>query len=145
MSFNFMAAVTICSEFGAPKNKVWHCFRCLLELVRHNSCYVSRWCYLTISSFAALFSSCLQSFWASVSFPMSQLFTSGDQSIGASASVLPVNIQEWFPLGLTDWISLQSKGLSRIFQYHRSKHQFFNSQSSLWPTSHIHTWLLEEP
>ena len=82
-----------------------------------NSCPWSRWCYITISSSATPFSFCLQSFPASGSFPMSQLFTSRGQSIAASASssVLPVNIQGWFPLGLTGLISLPSKGLSRVF------------------------------
>ena len=82
-----------------------------------NSCTSSWWCHATISSSVVPFSSHLQSFPASGSFPMSQFFTSGDQSIGVSAlaSVLPVNIQDWFPLGLTGWISLQSKGLSRVF------------------------------
>ena len=78
-----------------------------------NSCPLSQWCHPTNSSFAAPFSFCLQSFPASGSFPMSQLFASGGQSIGTSASAS--NIQGWFPLGLTAWISLQSKGLSRIF------------------------------
>ena len=76
-----------------------------------DSCLLSQWCYLTISSSAAPFSCCLQSFPASGSFPVSWLFASGDQSFGASASVLPINIQGWFPLGLTSLISLQSKGL----------------------------------
>ena len=82
-----------------------------------NSCPLGWWCHPTISSSAVPFSSCLQSFPASGSFPMSQLFASGGQSIGASASalVLPMNIQDWFPLGLTGLISLQSKGLSRVF------------------------------
>ena len=82
-----------------------------------NSCPLSQWCHLTISSSFVPFSSCLQSFPASGSFQMSWLFASGGQSIGASASasVLPMNIQEWFPLRLTGWISLQSKGLSRVF------------------------------
>ena len=82
-----------------------------------NSCPVSRWCHLTISSSATLFSFCLQSFPASGSFPVSWLFESGGQTIGASASssVLPMNIQDWFPLGLTGLISLLSKGLSRVF------------------------------
>ena len=82
-----------------------------------NSCPLSRWCHPTISSSIVPFSSSLQSFPASESFQMSQLFTSGSQRIGVSAlaSVLPVNIQDWFPLGWTDWISLQSKGLSRVF------------------------------
>ena len=80
-----------------------------------NSCPLSQGCCLTISSSAALFSFCLQSFPASGSFPVSQLFTSGGQSIGASVSVLPMNIQDWFPLRLTGLISLQSKELSRVF------------------------------
>ena len=82
-----------------------------------NSCPSSWWCYPTISSSVIPFSSCPQSFLASGSFPVSQLFASGDQSIGvsASASVLPLNIQDWFPSGTTGWISLQSKGLSRLF------------------------------
>ena len=94
------------------------------------------------------FSSCLQSFPESESFPMSQFFVSGGPSIGASASgsVLPMNIQEWFPLGWTGWISLQSKGLSRVFLNTAvQKHQFFGSQPSLQSNSHIHTWLLEKP
>ena len=87
-----------------------------------NSCPLSQWCYLTISSSAAHFCFCLQSFPASGSFPMSRLFTSGSQSIGrASASVLSMDIQSWFPLGLTGLISLLSKGLSRFLQYHSSK------------------------
>ena len=86
-----------------------------------NSCPQSRWCHPTISSSAAPFSSFPQSFPASGSFLMSWLFTSGGQSIGASASVLPMNIQSWFPLGLTGLISLQSKGLSSLLQHHNSK------------------------
>ena len=82
-----------------------------------NTCPLSWWCHPTISSSVVPFSSCLQSFLASGSFPMSQCFASDDQSIGvsASASVLPMNIQDWFTLGWTGWISLQSKGLSRVF------------------------------
>ena len=93
-----------------------------------NSCPSSQWCHPTISSSAIPFSSCLQSFPASGSFPVSQFFTSGGQSIwaSASASVLPVNIQDWFPLWLTDLISLQSKRLSRVFSNTTvQKHQFF--------------------
>ena len=89
-----------------------------------------------------------QSFPASGSFPMSRLFASGDQSIGAlaSASVLPMNIQDWFPLGLTGLISLLSKGLWRVFSSTTiQKHQFFGNQPSLQFNSHIHTWLLEKP
>ena len=90
----------------------------------------------------------LQSLSASRTFPMSWLFTSGGQSIGASASssVLPMNIQGWFPLGLNELTSLLSKGLSRIFSRNTiQKHQFFGAQPSLWSNSHIHTWLLEKP
>ena len=111
-----------------------------------NSCPLSLWCYLTISSFAIPFSICLQSFPASGSFPVSWLFKSGGQSIGASASasVHPVNIQGWFPLGLTALISLMSKELSRSFSSTTiGKHQFFNAQPFLWSSSHIRTWLLE--
>ena len=83
---------------------------------------------------------------ASESFPMSWHFTSGGQSIGVSASVLPLNIQDWFPLGLTGLISLLSKGLSRVFSNITvQKHQFFSTQLSLWSSSHIHIWLLEKP
>ena len=95
-----------------------------------NSCPLSQWCHPTISSFVSPFSSCPQSFPASGSFPMSQIFASGGQSIGASAlaSVLPMNIQDWFPLGWTSWISLQSRGLSRVFSNTTvQKHQFFNA------------------
>ena len=93
-------------------------------------------------------SSCLQSFPASRSFPISRLFTSVGQSIGtsASASVLPMNIQGWFLLGLTGLISFQSKRLSRVFSNNTvQKHQFLGAQSTLWSNSHIHVWLLEKP
>ena len=92
-------------------------------------------------------SSCFQSFPASRSFTMSQLFTPSGQSIwaSASASVLPMNIHDWFPLGLTGWISLQSNGLLRVFSNTTfQKHQFFSAQPSLWSNSHICTWLLEK-
>ena len=102
----------------------------------------------TISSSVVPFSSCLQSFPASGSFPMSCLFASGGQSIGASASasaqVLSVNIQDWFPLGLTGLISLQAKGLSVFSRTTVQKHQFSSTQPSLWSSSQIHTWLLEK-
>ena len=100
----------------------------------------------TISSSVVSSSSCLQSFPASGSFPVSQFFLSDGQSIGASASasVLPMNIQDWSPLGWTDWLSLQSKGLSRVFSSTTvQKHEFLSVQPSLWFSSHIHTWLLE--
>ena len=99
-----------------------------------NSCPLSRWCHATISSSVIPLSSCLQSFPGSGSFQMSQFFSSGGQRIGVSASalVLPKNIQDWFPLGLADWISLQSKGLSRVFfNTTVQKHQFFSAQLSL--------------
>ena len=97
-----------------------------------NSCPSSWWCHPTISSSVIPFSSCLQSFPASGSFPMSQFFTSGDQRIGASASVLPMNIQDWFPLRWTGLISLQSKGVSRVFSNTTiQKHQFFRDRFSI--------------
>ena len=113
-----------------------------------NSCLSSRWCHPTISSSVVPFSSHLQSFPAPGSFPMSQFFASGGQRIGvsASASVLTMSIQDWSPLGWTDWISLQSKGLSRVFSNTiAQKHQFFITQLFWWSNSHIHTWLLEKP
>ena len=113
-----------------------------------NSCPSSQWCHPTISSSVLSFSSCLQSFPASGSFSVSKFFASGGQSteVSASASHLPVNVQDWFLLGLTGWISLQSKGLSRVFSSTRpQKHQFFSTQLSLFSKSHIHTWLLEKP
>ena len=158
-----MAVVTICSAFGAPQNKLCHCFHCLpiylqfshsvvsdslwphglqhtrppcpspIPGIYPDSCPLSRWCHPTISSSLIPFS-CLQSFPASGSFPMNQIFASGGQSIGASASasVLPMNIQDWFPLGWTGWISLLSKGLSRVFSNTTAqKHQFFSAQFSL--------------
>ena len=113
-----------------------------------NSYPSSRWCHPTISSSVVPFSSCLQSFPASGSFSLSQFFTSSGQSIGIStlASALPMNIQDWFLLELNSWISLQSKGLSRVFSNTTvQKHQFFSTQLSLWSNSQIHTWLLEKP
>ena len=113
-----------------------------------NSCPSSQWWHPTIASSVIPFS-CLQTFPASGSFQVSQFFiASGDQSIGvsASASVLPMNTQDWFPLGWMGWISLQSKGLSRVFSNTTvQKHQFFGAQLSLQPNSHIHTWPLEKP
>ena len=114
--------------------------------VCESSCSLSRWCHPTVTSSMFLSSSCPQSFPASGSFPMSWLFASGDQSIGvsASASVLPMSIQDWFPLGLTGLTSLQSKGLSRVFSNTTvQKHPFFGSQSSSWSNSHICTRLLD--
>ena len=113
-----------------------------------NSCPLNQWCHPIISSFVIPFSSRLQSFPASGPFPISQFFTSSGQSIGASASasVLPMNIQDRFPLGLTGLISLKSKGLSRVFSNTTlRKHQFFSAQLSSQSNSHIHTWPLEKP
>ena len=118
----------------------------LTPRVYSNSCPFSQWCHPTNSSSLVPFSSLLQSFPASGSFPMSQLFASGGQSIGASTSALPTNTQDWAPLGWTAWISLQSKGLSRVFSNTTvQKHQFFGIQLSLWPNSNIYTWLFERP
>ena len=108
-----------------------------------NSCSLSWWCHPAISSF----SSCLQSLPASGSFPMSQLFAWGCQSTGvsASASVLPMNTQDWSPSGWTGWLSLQSKGLSGVFSNTTvQKHQFFRAQLSSQSNSYIHTWPLEK-
>ena len=112
-----------------------------------NPCPLSWWCLPTISSSVVPFSSCPQSFSASGSFQMSQLFESGGQSIGVSAStsVLSMNTQDWSPLEWTGWISLQSKGFSRVFSNTTvQKHQFFSAQPSLQSNSHIHTWPLEK-
>ena len=112
------------------------------------SCPLSPWCHPTISSSVVPFSSCPQSFSALGVFPMSQLFTLGGQSIkvSASASVPPMNIQGWFPLGLTGLFSLHSKGLSRIFSSTTvQKYQFFSCQSSLWSNSNIHTVVSFKP
>ena len=116
--------------------------------VHTNSCPSSRWCPPAISSWVVPFSSCPQSLPASESFPMSQLFTSGGQTTGVSAlaSFLPKNTQDWSPSEWTGWISLQSKGLSRVFSNPTvQKHQFFGTQLSSQSNSHIHTWPQEKP
>ena len=113
-----------------------------------NSCPSSQWCHPAISSSVVPFSSCSQSLPALGSFPMSYLFAWGGQNIGVSAvaSFLPINTQDWSPLGRTCWISLQCKGLSRVFSKTTvQKHQFFGAQLSSQSNSHIHTWLLEKP
>ena len=115
-----------------------------------NSCPLSQWCHPTVSSSVIPFSSSLQSFTASGSFPVSQFFASGGQriAVSTSASVLPMNIQDWFPLGWTGCIFLQSKGLSRVFfNTTAQKHLFFSIQLSLWSNSlyGIHTWLTKKP
>ena len=116
--------------------------------VHSDSCPLSQWCHPAISSSVVPFSSCPQSLPASGSFPMSQLFAWGGQSTGVSAlvSFLPKNNQDWSSLEWTGWISLQSKGLSRVFSSTTvQKHQFFSAQLSSRSNSHIHTWLLEKP
>ena len=116
--------------------------------VHSNSCPSSWWCHPAISSSVIPFSSCPQSLPASQSFPTSQLFTWGGQSIGVSAlaSVLPKKSQGWSPSECTGWISLQSKGLSRVFSNTTvQKHQIFRAQPSSHSNSHIHTWPLEKP
>ena len=113
--------------------------------VYSNSCPLSQWCHPAIS---VVHFSCPQSLPASGSFPMTQLFTRGGQIIGVSAlaSVLPMNTQDRSPLGWTGWISLQSKGLSRVFSNTTvQEHQFFGTQLSSQSNSHIHTWPLEKP
>ena len=116
--------------------------------VYSNSCPSSWWCHPAILSSVIPFSSCPQSLQASGSFPMSQLFTGGGQSIGVSAStsVLPMNTQDLSPLGWTGCISLQSKGLSRVFSNTTvQQHQFFSTQLSSQSNPHIHMWPLEKP
>ena len=115
--------------------------------VYSNPCPLSQWCHPSISSSVIPFSSCLQSFPASGSFQISQFFTSGSQSIGvsASASVLPMDTQDWSPLRWTGWISLQSKGLSRVFSNNTVQKHQFSALSRLYGPTLIHTWLLENP
>ena len=116
--------------------------------VHANPCPLSRWWHPAISSSVVPFSSCPQSFPASESFPVSQIFESGGQIIGVSAStsVLPMNTQDWSPLGWTGRISLQSKGLSGVFyNITVQKHQFCSAQLSSQSNSHIHTWPQEKP
>ena len=116
--------------------------------VHPNSCPSSWWCHPAISSSVVPFSSCPQSLPASESFPVSQLFAWGGQSIGvfALASILPKNTQDWSPSEWTGWISLQSRGLSRVFSNTTvQKHQFFSAQPSSQSNSHIHTWPQEKP
>ena len=115
--------------------------------VYSNSCPSSRWCHSTISLSVVPFSSHLQSFPASGSLPMSRFFPCGGQSIGASASAsaLPMNIQDWYPLGWTSWLSLQSRGIKSLLQHHSSKASILQPSAFFIATSHIHTWLLEKP
>ena len=134
--------------FAAPWIVARHAPRpSLSPRVCSNSCPLSWWCCLTILSSVAPFSFCLQSFPVSGSLPTSQLFTSHGQSIGAStsASVLPMNIQEWFPLELTGLIFAVQGILKSLLQHYNSKAPIFDTQPSLWSNCHIHTWLLEKP
>ena len=129
-----------CSTSGFPIS--------LSPRVCSNAYPLSWWCHPTILFYVIPFCSCPQCFPASGSFPMSHLFASGGQSIGASAlaPVLPINIQGWVSLGLNGFISLLSKWLSRVFSSTTVwKHQFFSSQTSLWSSFHTHTWLLGKP
>ena len=141
---------SIVSDFLRPR-ELQHArlpYPSLSPEVCSNSHPLSQWCHPTISSSVIPFSSRLQSFPASGYFQMSQFFAWGGQSIGVSdsASVFPMNIQDWFPWGLTGLISLLSKGLSRVFSNTTlQKHQFFGTQISFQFNSHIHTWLLEKP
>ena len=116
--------------------------------IHSNSCPLSQWCHPAISPSVVTFSSCPQSLPASGSFPMTQIFVWGGQNTGVSAlvSFLPKNTQDWSPLEWTGWISLQSKGLSRVFSNTTvQKYQFFSAQLSSQSNSHIHTWPLEKP
>ena len=137
---------TLCNpmDYGTPGFPVLHQ---LQELAQTPVRRVSDAIQLSpILSSVVPFSSYLQSFPASGSFLMSQFFTSGGQGIGVSASALLMNIQDWFPLGWTGLISLQSRGLLRVFSTTTAqKHEFFGVQYSLWSNSHIRTWLLEKP
>ena len=132
------------SDFLWPHGLQHTSFLCppLFPRVCSDSCPLYRWCYLTISSSATPF--CFAFDLAQHQSLMSWLFPYGDQSIGASASVLPVNIQGWFPSGLTGLISLKFKGFSRVFSRTIQKHQFICAQPSLRSNSHICTWLLEK-
>ena len=137
---------TLCDPMNhsTPGLSVHHQLPEFTQTLIHRS---SRWCHPAVSSSAVLFSSCPQSLPASGSFPMSQLFAWSGQSIGVSASpsVLSMNIQGWFPVGLTGWISLQSKRLSRVFSDTAvQKHQLFSAQLSSQSNSHINTWPQEK-
>ena len=141
----FRSVAQLCPTLCDPMN----CSMPGLSITNYpNPCPSSQWCHPAISSSVVPFSSCSQPLPTSGSFPVSQLFTWGGQSIGvsASASVLSMNTQDWSPLGWTNWISLQSKGLWRVFSNTTvQKHQFFGTQRSSQSNSHIHTWPLEKP
>ena len=148
-TFQFSSVTQSCPTFGDPMNCSMPGLRVHHQLPGSpDSCASRQWCHPTISPSVVPFSSCPQYFPASESFPMSQPYTWGGQSIGvsASASFLPMNTQDWSPLGWTGWISLQSKGLSRVFSNTTvQNHQFFSAQLSSQSNFHIHTWPLEKP
>ena len=150
-NIQFGSVAQLCPTLCNPMNRMQHARPpCLSSTpgIYPNSCPSSWWCHPTISSSVIPFSSCPQSFPASGSFQMCQLFALGGQRIGVSAStsVLPVNSKDWSPLEWTGWISLQSKGPSRVFSNTTvQKHQFFGAQLSLLSHSGIYTWLLEKP
>ena len=149
-SVQFSSVTQLCPTLCNPMNRSTPGLRVHHQLPRvyPNPCPLSQWCHPAISSPVVPFSSCPQSFPALGSFPMSQLFESGGQSIGVSAStsVLPMNTQDSSPLGWTGCISLQFKGLSRVFSNTTvQKHQFFSTQLSSRSNFHIHTWPLEKP
>ena len=149
MEFRSVQSLSHVGLFAIPWTTAWQASLPTTKSQRlPKLCPSSRWCHPAISSSVIPFSSCPQSLRASGSFPMSQLFTWGIQSIGvsASASVLPMNNQDLSPSGWTGWISLQSKGLSRVFSNTTvQKHQFFGTQLSSQSNSHMHTWPLEKP
>ena len=149
-SIQFSSVAQVCSTLCDPIDSKHTRPPCLRPTPRvyQNSYPLSWWYHSIISSSVIPLSSLLQSFPASRSFPMSQFFASGGQTIGVSAStsVLPMNTQDWSPLGLTCWISLQSKGLSKVFSNTTvQKHQVFRAQLSFESNSHICTWILEKP
>ena len=151
--FFFLIGICCCCSVALSCPNLCNCMDCSTPgcpVLHYLSEFVQthvHWVGEPISSSVAPFSSCFQSFPASGSCSESWLFTSGGQSIGVSASAsVPMNVQDWLPLGLTGLISLQSKGLSRAFSRTTiQKHQFFGAQPSLWSNSHICTWLLEKP
>ena len=148
IGYPFSSAAQSCPTLCNPMNCSMPGLPVHNQLPESNSCPSSQWCHPAISSSVIPLSSCPQSLLASGSFPMSQLFAWGGQSIevSASASVLPMNTQDWSSLGWTGWISLQSKGLSRAFSNITvQKHKFFGTQLSSQSSFHIHTWPLEKP
>ena len=147
-SVQFSSVAQLCPTLCDPMNHSTPGLPVYHQLPEFTQSHVqSQWCHPAISSSVVPFSSCPQSLPATESFPMSQLFTWGAQSTGVSAlaSFLPKNTQDW-PLGWTGWISLQSKGLSRVFSNTTvQKHQFLGAQPTSQSHSHIHTWPLEKP